>query len=55
MGVFHSGTVNQPILTKNEKKVLNGICRYPNITDSELSDDITGETLNTHLNQTTTR
>ncbi|MCX6663075.1 MAG: hypothetical protein NTZ75_02380 [Euryarchaeota archaeon] len=38
MGVFHSGTVNQPILTKNEKKVLNGICRYPNITDSELSD-----------------
>jgi DNA-binding MarR family transcriptional regulator len=38
MGVFHSGTVNQPILTKNEKKVLNGICRHPNITDSELSD-----------------
>jgi hypothetical protein len=37
MGVFHSGTVNQPILNKNEKKVLNGICKYPTITDSELS------------------
>jgi len=37
MGVFHSGTVNQPILNKNEKKVLHGICKYPTITDSELS------------------
>ena len=34
MGVFHFGTVNQPILNKNEKKVLNGICKYPTITDS---------------------
>jgi DNA-binding Lrp family transcriptional regulator len=37
MGVFHFGTVNQPILNKNEKKVLNGICKYPTITDSKLS------------------
>jgi len=29
--------VNQHTLTKNEKKVLSGICRYPQITDSELS------------------
>jgi len=38
MGVFHCRSVNQHILTKNEKKVLNGICQYPNITDSELSE-----------------
>jgi DNA-binding MarR family transcriptional regulator len=38
MGVFHSGTVNHTILNKNEKKVLNGICKYPTITDSELSN-----------------
>jgi len=37
MGVLHSGTVNQPILNKNEKRVLSGICKYPTITDSELS------------------
>ena len=37
MYVFHSGTVNQPILNKNEKKVLYGICKYPTITDTELS------------------
>jgi DNA-binding CsgD family transcriptional regulator len=29
--------VNQHILTKNEKKVLSGICAHPQITDSELS------------------
>jgi len=32
-----AGSVNQHTLTKNEKKVLSGICRYPQITDSELS------------------
>ena len=37
MGVFHSRTVNQSILNKNEQKVLHGICKYPTITDSELS------------------
>jgi len=30
--------VNQPILTKNEKKVLYGITKYPHVNDSELSD-----------------
>ena len=29
--------MNQHILTKNEKKVLSGICAHPQITDSELS------------------
>lgn len=29
--------MTQTILNKNEKKVLNGICKYPTITDSELS------------------
>lgn len=29
--------MNQHILTKNEKKVLNGLCKHPQITDSELS------------------
>lgn len=29
--------MNQHLLTKNEKKVLGGICAYPQITDSELS------------------
>ena len=38
MGVFQCRSVNQHLLTKNEKKVLNGICRYPHITDSELSE-----------------
>jgi DNA-binding MarR family transcriptional regulator len=38
MGVFHCRSVNQQLLNKNEKKVLNGICRYPHITDSELSE-----------------
>jgi DNA-binding MarR family transcriptional regulator len=37
MGVFHCRSVNQHILTKNEKKVLSGICAHPQITDSELS------------------
>ncbi|MBN2599690.1 MAG: hypothetical protein JXA75_04035, partial [Candidatus Thermoplasmatota archaeon] len=32
--------VDQPILTKNEKKVLYGITRYPYLNDSELSDII---------------
>jgi DNA-binding MarR family transcriptional regulator len=30
--------VNQPPLTKNEKKVLHGITKYPSVNDSELSD-----------------
>jgi DNA-binding MarR family transcriptional regulator len=30
--------VNQPPLTKNEKKVLYGITKYPAVNDSELSD-----------------
>jgi DNA-binding MarR family transcriptional regulator len=30
--------VNQPPLTKNEKKVLYGITKYPTVNDSELSD-----------------
>jgi DNA-binding Lrp family transcriptional regulator len=29
--------VNQPLLTKNEKKVLHGITKYPTVNDSELS------------------
>lgn len=29
--------MNQHLLTKNEKKVLSGICAHPQITDSELS------------------
>lgn len=37
MSVFHSEIVNEFILNKNERKVLNGICKYPTITDSELS------------------
>jgi DNA-binding Lrp family transcriptional regulator len=32
--------VNQPLLTKNEKKVLYGITRYPALNDSELSQVI---------------
>ena len=36
-GFFHSGIVNQPLLTKNEKKVLYGITRYPALNDSDLS------------------
>jgi DNA-binding MarR family transcriptional regulator len=30
--------VNQPPLTKNEKKVLHGITKYPSVNDSELSE-----------------
>jgi DNA-binding MarR family transcriptional regulator len=30
--------VNQPNLTKNEKKVLHGLTRYPTVNDSELAD-----------------
>ena len=37
MGVFHCRSVNQHLLTKNEKKVLSGTCAHPQITDSELS------------------
>ena len=37
MVVLHTGTVNNQLLNKNEKKVLHGICSYPTITDSELS------------------
>jgi len=37
MDVFHCRSVNQHLLTKNEKKVLSGICAHPQITDSELS------------------
>ncbi len=37
MGVFHCRSVNQHLLTKNEKKVLSGTCANPQITDSELS------------------
>jgi DNA-binding MarR family transcriptional regulator len=32
--------VNQPTLTKNEKKVLYGITRYPALNDSELSEQL---------------
>ena len=39
-GLLHSGFVNNEILTKNEKKVLYGITRYPTVTDSELADII---------------
>lgn len=39
-GFFHSLTVNQPALTKNEKKVLYGITRYPALNDSELSEQL---------------
>jgi DNA-binding MarR family transcriptional regulator len=38
MRVFNCRSVNQQLLNNNEKKVLNGICRYPHITDSELSE-----------------
>jgi hypothetical protein len=37
MGVLYSGTVNNQLLTNNEKKVLYGLCKFPMITDSELS------------------
>lgn len=40
MGLLHSGHVNNETLTKNEKKVLYGITRYPTVTDSELADTI---------------
>jgi DNA-binding MarR family transcriptional regulator len=40
MGLLHSGHVNNESLTKNEKKVLYGITRYPTVTDSELADII---------------
>jgi DNA-binding MarR family transcriptional regulator len=37
MDVCYSQIVNNQKLNKNEKKVLHGICKYPAITDSELS------------------
>jgi DNA-binding MarR family transcriptional regulator len=40
MGLLDSGYVNNETLTKNEKKVLYGITRYPSVTDSELADII---------------
>ena len=39
-GLVHSGHVNNETLTRNEKKVLYGITRYPTITDSDLADII---------------
>ena len=36
MGLLDSGHVNNDTLTKNEKKVLYGITRYPTVTDSDL-------------------
>ena len=40
MGLLDSGHVNNEALTKNEKKVLYGITRYPTVNDSELADII---------------
>jgi DNA-binding MarR family transcriptional regulator len=40
MGLLYSGRVNNDTLTKNEKKVLYGITRYPSVTDSNLADII---------------
>ncbi len=39
-GMAHTGHVNNDTLTKNEKKVLYGITRYPTVTDSDLADII---------------
>lgn len=40
MDVLHFGPVTNILLNKNEQKVLHGICTYPTITDSELSEKL---------------